>query len=342
MNALRNGNRKLKVSDFEKLLANKIESVDDEIAKMVPSVGIPNLNDAIWYTISAGGKRIRPVLCMLVTEALNGDSRLALRFAAAVELIHSFLLIHDDIEDQDMIRRNRPSLWVKYGLAHAVNSGDYIIPKVYETILSLKELEASERMLIHLLEAVTECLIETGEGQAMEINTRERNALTEDEYIEIIRKKTGYYLTIPMIGAAIISRASNDVLGSIRRYGGFIGPAFQIRDDLIDLTTGKGRGEIGCDIKEGKRSFLVVYTMSRCTPQERHKLLEILDKPREEKTKGDIEWVISLFKKHNAVEIARKKTRELVEKGKKEVSHVPMKLKDLLCSFADFAIQRSH
>ncbi len=342
MRISRNGGMKLKVPSFEKLLANKIVLVDNEITKLIPRLGgIPNLHDAIWHTISAGGKRIRPVLCMLVADTLNGDSRQALRFASAVELIHTFLLIHDDIEDQDTVRRNRPTLWIKYGLAHAVNSGDYIIPKVYEIILSLKQMGMEGNKLINLLDAVTVCLKETGEGQAMEINTRKRNTLSEDEYMEIIRKKTGYYLTIPMIGAAIISGASTDVINSIRRFGDFVGPAFQIQDDVIDLTKGKGRGERGCDIKEGKRSFLVVHTLSKCTSQERKSLLEILDKPREETTKEDIEWVTTLFERHKSLDAAKEKAHELVKQGKREVSNVPIKLKKLLHSFADFAVERS-
>jgi len=343
MRTLRDDRDKSKVLNFEKLLANKIELVDDEISKLIPRVGgIPNLHDAIWHTISAGGKRLRPVMCLLVAETLNGDRVKALRFAAAVELIHSFLLIHDDIEDQDVVRRNRPSLWVKYGLAHAVNSGDYIIPKVYETILGLRQLSLDESKLIDLLDAVTVCLKETGEGQAMEINTRKKDMLNEDEYLEVIRKKTGYYLTLPIIGAAIISGAPTDVMTSIRRYGNFVGPAFQIHDDVIDLTKGKGRGERGCDIKEGKRSFLVVHAMSKCTLQERKTLLALLNKPREKKTKEDIEWVTILFDRYKSVDAGVKKAHELVKQGKEEISNVPQRLKKLLYGFANFAIERSY
>jgi geranylgeranyl diphosphate synthase type I len=329
--------------DLEDVLAKKGQLIDEEIAKIIPkSSEIPNLNDAIWYILSAGGKRLRPAMGLLVAEALGGNIRQALRFGVAVELVHTFLLIHDDIEDGDVVRRNCPTLWAKYGIPHGVNTGDFVFAKVFESISSLRELGLDDRRILDLFDATTRCLIQTGEGQAMDINARSKNNLSENEYMEITRNKTGSYLTLPMVGAGIISGAEGRVIDALRDYGSYIGPAFQIEDDVIDLTEGKGRMERGCDIKEGKRSFMVVYAAAQCTRKERTMLFEILNRPRETKSSADISWVIKLFNKYDAVAAARDKAESLVIQGKKEVSTVPSKLKDVLYEFADFAVRRSH
>lgn len=331
----------MKISDFEIILAEKSVLVDEEIAKIVPKIGgIANLHDAAWFALSSGGKRLRPVMCLLVAEALGGDVRRALRFGVAVELLHNFLLVHDDIEDGDMVRRDLPAVWVKYGLAHGVNIGDFLLAKVYESVVSLRQLGVNDTKVVDLLDLVTRCLIETGEGQAREINARTRRDVSEDEYIEIVRKKTAVYLIIPMIGAGIIADAPKSVLSAIRRYGDFVGPAFQIRDDVIDLTEGKGRGEKGCDIKEGKPSFLVVYTAARCNAEEKAKMFEVLNMPRKTKTVSDISWVSRLFERYNAINAAQAKAIELIDQGKKEISSLSIELKNILNGFADFVVER--
>jgi len=205
----------------------------------------------------------------------------------------------------------------------------------------LTKLGLDERRVIQLLKETNFTLNETGEGQAMEINSRSRNDLTEENYMEIVQKKTSAYLTLPMIGGAIISKASSEIIDSIRRYGSFVGPAFQIRDDVIDLTEGKGRGEIGCDIREGKRSFLAVHIGSVCSSEEKRLLFDILNKPRKQKTEVDIGLVVRLFDRYNVVDYAEEKIEKLVDCGKKSVDILPRELKHLFYIFADFAIKRT-
>jgi geranylgeranyl pyrophosphate synthase len=335
-------NFKLNASDLAKILVEKTFIIDEEIAKVIPkTVKIPNLNDAVWYILTSGGKRLRPAIGLLVSESLGGNQKQALRFGVAVELVHTFLLIHDDIEDGDLVRRNKATLWAKYGLAHGVNTGDFVMAKVMETVGSLRQLDLEDKKVLDLYELVANCLIETGKGQTMDINARNRNDLTESEYLEIVQKKTGAYLTLPITGAAIISGADIDVLDAIEQYGTFVGPAFQIEDDVIDLTEGKGRGEKGCDIKEGKRSYIVIYTTTKCTEQEKIKLFSILNKSRESKSEEEITWVMNLFKKYGAVNTAKKKAMTLAKQGKEKISAVPAKLKDVLIAFADFSVLRN-
>jgi len=324
---------------MEKLLEERGKIVDEFIEKIIQRNKNSVLYDAVWYHLKSGGKRIRPALCLLTCKLLGGEEKKALPFAAACELLHSWALIHDDIEDGDTVRRNKPAVWVKYGLAQGINIGDFLNGKVYECIFKSKEYGIDNETILKLIKVLTQVVISTTEGQAMDINFRSRRDVSEEEYMEMAKKKTGNYLVLPIIGGTIIA-GKEEYIETLRKFGEYIGPAFQIRDDLIDLTEGKGRGEIGCDIKEGKRSLLVIYTASRCNKEEKEKLYEILDKPREKTTKQDIEFVINLFKKYRAFEYAQNKAEGLIREGIKVIEKLPEEVKNFLESVAVFIVKR--
>jgi geranylgeranyl diphosphate synthase type I len=321
--------------DIEKLLEEKSSIVNKELERVF-SGNIPNLYDAVNYHLETGGKRIRPILALLTCEALGGNSKKVLPFAAACEILHNWLLVHDDIEDGDKVRRDKPAMWVKYGLAHGVNAGDLMAQKVYEAILSS---DLDDKTVVKLMEAMVTASVKTAEGQAMDINLRQNNEPSEDDYMATVIGKTAYYLSVPMVGGAIVA-GSDNVIKALEEFGRNAGPAFQIADDLLDLTEGKGRGEIGCDIKEGKRSILVVHCLSKCDIDEKARLLDILNKPKEETSSEEVLWVKELFEKHGSVDYARKKSQELVEKAKASIKGLPKELRDMLNYFADYLIER--
>ena len=324
------------IDEVERILKEKGDLIEREIEKAVPKEGIRNLNDAIWYHIGTGGKRIRPVLAILTCESLGGDNRRVLPFAASCEILHNWLLVHDDIEDGDRVRRDQPAVWVKYGVAHGVNVGDYMSEKVYELIMSS---DLDERKKIALLKETVDTCLRTAEGQTMEMNLRKNNNPSERDYIKMIEGKTAYYLTLPMVGGAIVS-GRQELVDKIREFGMRIGPAFQIADDLLDLTEGKGRGEIGSDIREGKRSIMAVHCSSKCSQNERKRLFGILNKPREKTTKKDILFVKSLFEKHGSIEYAKNRAKSLIGESKAVTKGLPENLKRILDQFADYLVER--
>lgn len=328
------------INDVERILKEKGELIEKEMLRVIPKNGIPNLQDAVWYHLSGGGKRIRPVLAIMACETLGGDTRKVLPFSAACEIMHNWLLVHDDIEDQDEVRRDRPAVWKKYGLAHGVNVGDYMSEKVYELVLNSLKAGVDEHTTMRLLQETVFTCAATAEGQAMDINLRLSDKPTEKNYFDCITGKTAYYLMLPIVGGAIVAGADDGVVSRIKQFGMKIGPAFQIADDLLDLTEGKGRGEIGCDIKEGKRTLMVVRCLERCSPSERARLLGILNKPREKTTDRDVAEAKRLFEKHGSMEYARKKAESLVKEGKASIATLPPKLRYMLGEFADYLIQR--
>ncbi len=323
--------------EIEKILEEKGKLIDDEIKAVFPQKGVKNLYDAVYYAMP-GGKRIRPVLAIAACEALGGDYKKVLPLAAACEVMHNWLLIHDDIEDGDRVRRNRDAVWVKYGLAHGINIGDLMSEKVYELILCSKKRGVDNETVFALMDAMVNAAVKTAEGQAMELNLRCNDRPTEEEYMEMVTAKTACYMTVPIIGGALVAGAGEDIVEKIKKFGYCIGPAFQITDDILDLTKAKGRKEIGRDIKEGKRSLLVVHCLNKC--EEKKKLLGVLNKPADATTEEDVIFAKQLFEKYGSLEYAKKKADELVKKAKETSKGMPEKLREVLDYFADYLVNR--
>jgi len=283
------------------------EVIDAELVRLLAvAEPVPNLHDAMLYSMGLDtadrrirGKRVRPALCLLTAEALGAPPQKACAFAAAIELLHNFALVHDDIQDGDTMRRGRATVWQQYGLAHGINIGDYMLAKVYSLVLRDPfNGFAVREQLVGLLEGTLEELFA---GQSLDISARARRDFTQADYARLVEKKTGSYLAAPIIGGALIGGATEDTLTGIRRFGKALGPLFQIKDDLIDLTAGKGRGAIGNDIREGKRSYLVARVCEVATEAERTGLFAILDKPREATADEDVRDAIALFEKYGVL-----------------------------------------
>ncbi|MBN2042386.1 MAG: polyprenyl synthetase family protein [Candidatus Aenigmarchaeota archaeon] len=328
------------IDGVEKVLKEKGKLIEKEIEGVIPRKGIPNLHDAIWYHMGTGGKRIRPVLAIMACEAMGGKTDKVLPFAASCEIMHNWFLVHDDIEDGDEIRRGQPAVWKRFGKDHGINIGDYMSEKVYALIFSSLKRGVNESTVIRLIEETIFTCSRTAEGQTMDMNLRRNDSPTERDYFQSIEGKTAYYFMHPIIGGCIVAGAKDDVIKKVREFGLRAGPAFQIADDLLDLTEGKGRDEIGCDIKEGKRTLMAVNCYDRCSLDERNNLIRILNKPREQTSKEDVLWVKELFERHDSMDYAAEKARSLVSEAKEIISDLPEELKNILDQFADYLIER--
>lgn len=299
-------------------------SVDAFLDAQFPPGRKPYISEGVRYQLSSGGKRLRPALCLIACEALGGDPAKALPFAAATEVLHNFFLVHDDIEDGDRVRRDRPTLWVKFGLANAINIGDHLLGACWRFVLGAPL--PPERNL-RLLELFTAAFERTVEGQALDINLRGGRDVTLETYYRIVTLKTGYYLALPWVGGAVVAGAPESALEALWELGKCLGPAFQIRDDTIDLTQGKGRGgEIGCDLKEGKPSIFFAYSLERQvgSPEEREKLIEIAAKPREGTSDEDVAWAIDFYRRHGAIEFAEGEAAGLIARAQRVIESLPL------------------
>lgn len=331
---------------FSESLALHSQLVDAELERLIRSEEqIENLHDGLLYSLGLDqqdaairGKRLRPVLCLITAETLGAGPKLALPFAAAIELFHNFALVHDDIEDGDTMRRGRPCTYMHYGLPQAINIGDYFICKVISIFAGVKSWD--ERTRFRLLELLSETADHTHIGQCLDMNARGSRNFTRDDYLRIVREKTGYYLAAPMLGGAVIAGADEKTMEALRHFGHVIGPLFQIVDDLIDLTEGKGRGAAGSDIREGKRSYLVAAVAPNCTVDELATLYGVLDSPRDETTVESVAWVIDLFKRRGAITEAARYCDELKAEALAALQGVPEPLRVVLTEATELLMTR--
>jgi geranylgeranyl diphosphate synthase type I len=313
--------------------------VESKIKELVPS-GFENFYDAMDYTLSSGGKRLRPMLCLLACEALGGKIEQAVPAAAAIEVAHNFTLVHDDIEDGDETRRGKPTVWKKVGVPHAINVGDGMLMKAYEC-LAASAIPAEKR--IRLLERMTQTLVEVAEGQNMDINFRQRGDVTADEYITMARKKCGVLFGFSLEAGAIAAGADSQVQAALYNFGSDIGLAFMVRDDVLNLAgdARKYGKEICGDIREGKRTLITIDCLSKCATADRARLLEILKAGHGKVSDGDVAFAISLINKHGSIAYAQKRSEEMITRAMQTLKNIRnAKLKEALEEFSDTMVKR--
>jgi geranylgeranyl pyrophosphate synthase len=329
--------------DIPQLLSRHARSIEDLLAGEVPPGQIPYISDGVWYQFSSGGKRLRPALCLITCEALRGDPSKAMPFALATEILHNFFLIHDDIEDGDTMRRDRETLWKHLGIPNALNISDFLIAKAYQLLAGCP---LPPKVVLLLLRIYSDAFERTVEGQALDINLRGCADVTLETYFRIVQLKTAYYLALTWVGGAVVAGVEEDALEPLWELGRCLGPAFQIRDDIIDMTQGKGRGgEVGCDLREGKPSIFFAYVLDRKkgTDAERRRLVEIVSKPREETTAGDVEWAIAFYRRVGAIEHAEEEARSLIARADSVIETIPLGRdgKEVFRAISRFMIDRN-
>jgi geranylgeranyl diphosphate synthase type II len=262
-----------------------------------------------------GGKGLRPGLCIATCKAFGGNPDHALRTAAAIELLHNAFLVHDDVEDESDFRRGRPTLNADYGIGIAVNVGDAMNLMGLRIVIS--NLEALGPTMTWRIMAEFEHMVrESVEGQAIELGWVRENrcGLTEADYLRMTLKKTCWYTCIhPCRLGALIATGGDIDLDRFNRFGYYMGAAFQIQDDILNLIGEKDKygKEIGGDIFEGKRTMMLIHLMNVCTEDERTRLMNFLSEPRSRRTAVDVKWVYELMTKYDAIEFARKGSRQL-------------------------------
>jgi len=324
-------------------IANRLRAEGNRIApvleELLPREADEYISNPIWHHMGTGGKRVRPALCLLACKSLGGDSADALYFATAVEIIHNMFLVHDDLEDGDRMRRDEPTVWVKYGAGNAVNVGDYMHGKAHKAILKTPTDDSTK---VRLCEAFDDTFLLTCRGQALDLNCRGSVDFTVDDYMELVTLKTGHYLALGMVGGAIVAGAGEDVIEKIKELGRNMGPAFQIRDDLLDLTKGKGRGGVeGNDIREGKPSILYAHSLENASPEDRQRLIEIMGKDRRDTTHEDVQETVGIWERAGSLEYAHETAEKLTDQALATLEEIPFEDKPFFRQVVRFMTERT-
>jgi geranylgeranyl diphosphate synthase type II len=256
-----------------------------------------------------GGKMMRPSLCIATARAFGARAEEAVRAAVSIELFHNALLVHDDIQDESQLRRGSPSLHVLHGMPLALNAGDTLVMLSLRPLAEYR-LELGLKVPLLLIEEMQRMARESGEGQALELGWRRDNVvdLSDADYFEMVLKKTCWYTTIsPMrLGALIGSRDMRPEFETLIRFGFFVGTAFQIRDDVLNLTGDERYGkELYDDLLEGKRTLMLIHLLSNATAQEHERIAAFLASPREERIGEPVRWIVERMKHYGSIDYAQ-------------------------------------
>jgi geranylgeranyl diphosphate synthase, type II len=263
--------------------------------------------------VERGGKGLRPALCLATCKAFGGEVEDALPSAAAIELLHTAFLVHDDVEDDSDLRRGKPTLHRQYGRALAINAGDGL------AVLALGALRDNEsrlgpRLSARIWSEFDFMARQTVDGQAQELGWQRegRTDLTADDYLDLIMKKTCWYTTVlPLrVGALIGTKGAVD-LEPMLRFGFFLGAAFQIRDDILNLTSSPavyGKESLG-DLREGKRTLMLAHLLTAANSRDRARVVQYLRLEPAERSPAVISQILNLMHSHGSVAFANEFAR---------------------------------
>ena len=255
------------------------------------------------------GKRMRPLLGLLAYASITGEYERALPGAAAVELGHNFSLVHDDIEDGDLERRHRPTLWALHGIPQAVNTGDAMFALSRIALYRLSDLGFPDATVLRLMRLYDETCLRLCEGQYIDIWTSEHDdPMSVELYFDMIGRKTAALIAASIEAGAILATDDEGVIARYRAFGWALGIAFQLNDDLLGIwgtetTTGKAPS----DVVHKKKTLPVLYAFEHGSPQDRERLnsLYALDDPAD----ADVAEIVAILERCGARDYARDQAR---------------------------------
>ena len=284
-----------------------IKTIEENLAVIEPE----ELQESSIYLTRAGGKMLRPSLALISSQAVGGNKEDALNTAAAIELIHTFSLIHDDIMDDDDMRRGMPAVHKVWDNSLAILAGDTLFSKAFEMIISSKDNNAEPKRVADALAVVADACVKICEGQASDISF-EGDFGADDEQVH-----------------------------ALYEYGRMIGTAFQIQDDYLDVAAEAedlGR-PLGSDIAKGKMTLMVVKALAEADDSDRARLVEILED--ENSSQDDVDEAIDLFNKYGSIEYAHNVALENINGAKEVLEILPdSEAKQQLIDIADFVLER--
>lgn len=324
--------------ELAKYLEERREFVNTGLKESLEVGENRKLVEAMKHYPLVGGKRLRPILSMLVADAISGSGRKTIQFGLCLELIHNFTLVHDDIMDKDELRRGIKTVYVVYGTETAINAGDALFARAFEV---LSGTDVSDEKLRLLLQDVSSTVRRVAEGQQWDMDYEGRKEIGEDEYLRMIERKTAILYELAAKGGAIIAGGTDEQVRNMAEYGRLLGVGFQIWDDLLDLIGDpKTRGKpFGSDVRNGKRTLIVLRTLKALRGAQKKEFLSVLGNPKASDKRVRDE--IALMGSCGAINHAKRQALSYVGDAKRKLDVLPeTKYRDILIEFADFMVKR--
>ena len=297
----------------------------------------PTLYNPNRYFLGIGGKRIRPVLCLMGNELFGEIHEDAWHVANAIELFHNFTLIHDDIMDAAPLRRGMPTMHEKYGQSTALLAGDVMFVIAYDYINRI-----STSYLSSIIAIANKMAKEVCEGQQLDMDFEKRDAVSFDEYIHMINLKTSVLLGASLKMGAVINGASGEDQNHLYEFGRKLGLAFQVQDDYLDAfgNPEKFGKQVGGDIMANKKTFLLIHALETVSASQKQKLNELFFSKDENKVSG----VLTIFKESKVDEWAMQLKEKYLLQALEHLNSISVQQerKEALKNLAYFLIEREH
>jgi len=324
--------------DLKQELKKRADFFNQSLEKFLNHGEPETLYDAVRHLPLAGGKRLRPSLAMISCETVSGNIQDVMPLAIAIELIHNFTLVHDDIMDKSKLRRKIPSVHIKFGEPTAIMAGDLLFIKAFEAMHDIQgDLSIFKNVEFGLIDSVREI----SEGQQLDMDFEKRQNVTEDEYLGMILKKTAVLFMYAAEAGAILGGGTREQSNVLNEYGKCLGLGFQIHDDYLDMssdekTLGK---DIGNDIRNGKKTLIAVHCLNNASGDDK-KLLEKLF-GNKNASEEEVKQVYNLFNNLKSIEYAKNTAMGYCEKAKKSLEILPNSdAKQILLELVDYSIRR--
>ena len=299
------------------------DMVEQGLFQAVPATGNDYLPTLLRYHLgwvdrngepvaapTSRGKALRPTLCMFACESLSSDPLRAVPAAAALELVHNFSLIHDDIQDQDLERRHQATVWLLWGEPKALVAGDAMQSLGDLALLRSSQLGVTPEVTLKVSNILTESYLEMIQGQCLDLGFESRTCIAADDYLQMIARKTGALIRCSLEIGAILAADDPETTEAFANFGNYLGRAFQIRDDYLGIwgdeaATGKSSDN---DIRRRKKSFPVVVGLERASGAAREDLLRIYN--QDALDDSDVQRVMSILEEVGAPEYSERLTQE--------------------------------
>jgi len=313
------------------LMAGEMAQVDAVIHRRLASE-VVLINQISHYIVSAGGKRLRPMLVLLFSRALGFEGPERFEMAATVEFIHTATLLHDDVVDESSLRRGRQTANALFGNAASVLVGDFLYSRAFQMMVSV------DRMRV--LEVLADATNVIAEGEVLQLLNMHDPDISVEDYLRVIRYKTAKLFEASARIGAVLSGSDAALEAACAAYGQALGTAFQIADDLLDYegsTAALGKN-VGDDLREGKPTLPLLAAMSRGTPEERDLIRHAIEHGEVER----LEEIVSVVRRTGALDVTREAAHAEAERAREHISALPpSQFKEALLRLTVLAVDRT-
>ncbi|MFC1730550.1 polyprenyl synthetase family protein [candidate division KSB1 bacterium] len=297
-----------------------VEKINHDLSVAVSTEFPPNLYNPMRYVLSTKGKRLRPVLLIMASESVGGKLENAYYASLAIEILHNFTLVHDDIMDDDELRRGRQTVHTKWNESIAILAGDGLIALAYRYLLLTKS-----RHIRNIIKIFSEAIINICEGQSIDKDMEEAEQVSLEDYLYMIGRKTGVLMGVSAELGGILGKGSEKQVNGLKKFGLDLGTAFQIQDDLLDIISDQSviGKDLGSDLAQGKKTYPILLLLDRASPRDAEKARKTLAYSQADS--GGLKQIQKMIYKYDIVNTIKREVDILLDRAN---SH----LKDLSSS----------